>query len=286
MRRITIAVAVFALVLAAPAAAQQAHVSLYQDINDNSCTFTIQPPSQLRTAYIYVGNNSFDFTELRFNVTPPGCSGFIFVQLIPDGLHIATGDLVNGFTLSGPCAGARVMGAITYLTGPTPGSCCMWEIEPWPSSARGEIEVVACDNFVGFAEAHPASLNGYCLCDIADFAQGPYRPTPADGATSVPLNAQLSWEGGCCPDMWVMLSDQPFTGFPSENIIYDGPRQNPFDPGALAPNTTYYWRVSEYWTGISPHGFEGDSRIWSFTTGDIILPAERVTWGGIKALYR
>jgi len=288
MRKSTLLVALLTLAMAVPAAGQQAHVSLYDDISFSSCEFTVQPPAQLRNAYVVV-DNAIPFTELRFNVAMPGCSGFTFVALAPGGLHIAVGDLINGWVVSGPCTATPPeshVATISYLTGSTPGPCCEWALDPWPHSARGEIEIVGCDGYVGFAEAHKASLNGYCLCDIYDFALGPYKPMPRDGATDVALDTPLSWEEGCCDNMTLSLSTEAFTGFPPDKVVYEGAKQNPFDPGALLPNTTYYWRVVEWTPAINPHGHDGYGRVWSFTTGDIIVPVERSTWGQLKALYQ
>lgn len=288
MRALTLLTATIVLAMAVPANAQQGHVSLYDDLAFSSCEFAVQPPALVRMAYVVV-DHAIPFTSLRFNLTPPACSGFTFLALTPDGLNIATGDLVNGFVVSGPCTVSPFdnhVATITYLTGTTPAPCCEWELAPWPHSSRGEIEIEGCDGYVAFAEAHKASLNGYCQCDIYDFVLGPYKPGPVDGAADVPLNTPLSWELGCCTNMTLYLSTEPFTSFPPDKIVYEGPVQNPYDPGIFLPNTTYYWRVSEWTPGVNPHGHDGNSRVWSFTTGDIIVPVERSTWGGLKALYR
>jgi hypothetical protein len=288
MRNLPALVTLLALSAVVPADAQQAHVILYDDLTLSSCEFVVQPPVQVRTAYLVV-EHAIPFMAISFTTVPPTCSDFSFVSLTPaQGLHIAIpGDPTTGWQIGGPCTTSpfdNLVATIIYITGATPSSCCSWGIDPWPSSTRGEIEIVGCDGFVGFAESHPASLNGYCQCDFADFALGPYKPVPQDGATDVPPTTLLSWEDGCCDDMTLYLSTEPFTLFPWEAIVYEGAKQNPYDP-ALLPNTTYYWRVAE-WADISPHGFDGVSRVWSFTTGDGPVPVERSTWGTIKALYR
>jgi hypothetical protein len=287
MRSLTLLAATVVLILAVSASAQQGHVSLYDDLAFSSCEFTVQPPGQVRMAYVVV-DHAIPFTSLRFQVTPPACSGFTFLQLTPSALYIATGDLVNGFVVNGPCTTSPFdnhVATILYLTGVAPTPCCEWELAPWPHSSRGEVEIEGCDGYVGFAEAHKASLNGYCLCDIYDFALGPYRPSPLDGETDVNRILSLSWEQGCCDNMTLYLSTDPFTGFPADKIVYEGPTQHPYDPGLLLPNTTYYWRVVE-WSNISPHGYDGQGRVWSFTTGEITVPAEPSTWGRVKALYQ
>jgi hypothetical protein len=266
--------------------AQQGHVAIYGDISFSSCEFAIQPPFQVREAYLVV-DYAIPFEGLRFTTEPPQCSNFTFLSLTPQGLYIAPpGNPLIGWEIGAPCTstpGPHLLATILYLTGTTPSPCCTWNIDPWPASPRNEIEIVACDGFVGFAESHPASLNGYCLCDIHDYALGPYKPAPADGAVDVPHTTQLASEDDCCNDMTLFLSTEPFTNFPYDAVVYEGPKQNPFTP-QLAPNMTYYWAVVE-WATISPHGYEGYSRVWSFTTSDAVVPVGPSTWGRIKALF-
>ncbi|UCD30195.1 MAG: hypothetical protein JSV03_06930 [Planctomycetota bacterium] len=82
------------------------------------------------------------------------------------------------------------------------------------------------------------------------------NPNPANGARSVSVTADLSWTAGAdaiSHDVYFGMSNPPpFIG----NQI-----STTFDPGTMAYNTTYFWRIDEVnkWgktTGI----------VWSFTT--------------------
>ncbi|MFC1636022.1 LamG-like jellyroll fold domain-containing protein, partial [Planctomycetota bacterium] len=87
-----------------------------------------------------------------------------------------------------------------------------------------------------------------------------YVPSPADGAQYVPIDATLSWTAGYGAKLHSVYFGEDFdtvndaTGVPPQSATT-------YDPGPLAKNTTYYWRVDEF-DGIATH--KGD--VWSFTT--------------------
>jgi hypothetical protein len=63
-------------------------------------------------------------------------------------------------------------------------------------------------------------------------------------------------------------------GFTMETI------PQPYDPGPLAPGTTYYWKIKRVDTDIGTV----ESPVWQFTTeGPTSVDAS--TWGNIKAVY-
>ena len=85
------------------------------------------------------------------------------------------------------------------------------------------------------------------------------NPSPADDATSVGLDSDLSWTGGDdsnSSDVYFGTDSTPDSG------EFEGNQSGTsFDPGSLDPNTTYYWRIDE----INAYGTTtGD--VWSFTT--------------------
>lgn len=89
---------------------------------------------------------------------------------------------------------------------------------------------------------------------------GPARqPAPADGGTDVGVNMQLAWTAGAGAD-----SHDVFFGTvnpPGANELRGNQPGTTFDPGPLAADTTYYWRVDEL-------NAEGRLRgcTWSFRT--------------------
>ena len=90
-------------------------------------------------------------------------------------------------------------------------------------------------------------------------------PSPAHGAASVDLNADLSWSAGSgATSHDVYFGTDPTPGVEE----FQGNSASPgFDPGLLAYSTTYYWRVDE----VNDVGTTPGS-VWSFTTEAQPLP--------------
>ncbi|MHC4168826.1 MAG: LamG-like jellyroll fold domain-containing protein [Planctomycetota bacterium] len=87
-----------------------------------------------------------------------------------------------------------------------------------------------------------------------------YDPSPSDGAMFVESGVELSWTAG-----WGGAMHTPYLGTDSEQVANaaGGTPQTDltFDPGALTPGATYYWRIDEF-DGVQ--WLKGD--VWSFTT--------------------
>jgi parallel beta-helix repeat protein len=83
-------------------------------------------------------------------------------------------------------------------------------------------------------------------------------PSPADGATMVSLDAQLSWTAG----VWAVSHDVWFgTDNPPTTLIADDIADTNVAPGPLEYGVTYYWQVDE---NTSEGTVTGD--VWSFRT--------------------
>lgn len=89
-----------------------------------------------------------------------------------------------------------------------------------------------------------------------------WAPTPPDGAKYILLNPKLTWDKGLSvlfhyvhfgEDFEAVKNAPAGTGMPTVNAEYA--------PGALKANTTYYWRVDEF---FPPTVFPGE--VWRFTT--------------------
>jgi subtilisin family serine protease len=101
-----------------------------------------------------------------------------------------------------------------------------------------------------------------------DAPPAPTDPSPADGATSVDVNTDLAWSDGAttalqsqettCPttyDVYFGTTNPPTTLAGADLIV------PAYDPGLLAANTTYYWRVvAKNCCG------QTDGPAWSFRT--------------------
>jgi hypothetical protein len=82
------------------------------------------------------------------------------------------------------------------------------------------------------------------------------EPSPADGAVSVNINADLSWIPG-----HDAVSHGVYFGTTSPPPFVCNQTSTIFDPGTMAYDTTYYWRIDEVNDSSITTG-----DIWSFTT--------------------
>jgi uncharacterized repeat protein (TIGR01451 family) len=91
----------------------------------------------------------------------------------------------------------------------------------------------------------------------------PDNPSPADNATDISINTDLSWSGGHpCPgesvtyDVYLEANDSN-----PDNLICNDVSSTTCDPGTLSYNTHYYWQVVA-------NGLNGPTTgpVWDFTT--------------------
>ena len=81
------------------------------------------------------------------------------------------------------------------------------------------------------------------------------NPSPADGATGISVNRTLQWEPAA-------LASSHDVYFGTTILDFQGNQTSTsFNPGTLAPLTTYYWRVDEVNSLGTTTG-----NVWSFTT--------------------
>ncbi|MHC4664101.1 MAG: hypothetical protein ACYS8W_20760, partial [Planctomycetota bacterium] len=99
------------------------------------------------------------------------------------------------------------------------------------------------------------------------------NPVPADGETRIPLNQQLSWDSVAGADEYAV-----YFGTSSTPSLIGCQSGITYDPGALAEDTSYYWRihtVNQYGATLGP--------LWSFRTNTIpgtvtnLAPADGAT---------
>jgi hypothetical protein len=82
------------------------------------------------------------------------------------------------------------------------------------------------------------------------------NPGPADSATDVTTNNDLSWTAGSGA-----TSHDVYFGTSSPGSFQGNQTATTFDTGAMANDTTYYWRIDEINAGGTTTG-----TVWSFTT--------------------
>jgi len=166
---------------------------------------------------------------------------------------------------------------------------------------------------VGF-EAHPMPSNPSFTCPLVFQCDGPAftavcadpvrfflettpgavrtpsDPTPADAAVDVPRDTQLSigylgQDSSCGLGVaWHNLyfgtsADPPLVA--NSEFCTPACYANPYDPGPLQPETTYYWKL-EF---CGQDAICSASNVWSFTTGSP-LGVESIAWSQIKQVYR
>jgi len=82
------------------------------------------------------------------------------------------------------------------------------------------------------------------------------NPSPANGATSIYVNANLSWSAGAGA-----TSRNVYFGTSSPGAFQGNRTTTSFDLGTMALATTYYWRIDEIASGVTTTG-----QVWSFIT--------------------
>ena len=277
--------------------AQQMRIAVYGD-PVVECDFNLGPAFSVGTAHVIV-KSSVPFASVRFRAPVPACNGIVFLSdTAPIGIA-PTGNSQTGVSVTLPgctsvTSGVEVMQISYFLT--TAGTdVCQWTVEPYPGDT--DIMLTDCDGYEAKAAGNGAGwMNGGGTCGLVgenNWIAG-YRPSPVNGAPSVAVNSQLDWVG---PANVIWLANHPFdvpiAGHDhwNDDIVFyptlpGGPYAppQPFDPGPLAPYTTYHWRIAYFYL-FGYEGGEAYSDEWSFTTeGPVAVEAS--TWGAVKALYR
>ena len=112
------------------------------------------------------------------------------------------------------------------------------------------------------------------------FPVPPTSPSPADGATGVPLHTTLGfyWQTGSCWCLGLPCMTLYFGVDPDPPVLVSG-CDIPLPELDLEPSTTYYWRATVDFCGT----FAGP--VWSFTT-EPPIGVEPATWSHVKQIYR
>jgi len=132
-----------------------------------------------------------------------------------------------------------------HIPGLTPGATYYWRVD--------EVEADGVTIHTG---------------DVWSFTAAPstaFNPNPADGAKWVATDADLSWSAGATGvkhDVY-FGTDQAAVANGTGGTL-KSPQQTTatYDPGAMAQDTTYYWRIDEF----DSDGAKYPGAVWSFTT--------------------
>jgi putative hemolysin len=93
----------------------------------------------------------------------------------------------------------------------------------------------------------------------------PFAPEPADGATDVPTDQILTWQGSD-PEGQPLRYNVAF-GTSKPPVVASGLTVASYDPGGLEPDTLYYWRIT-----ASDGLIETTGTLWSFRTATEAAP--------------
>jgi len=100
-------------------------------------------------------------------------------------------------------------------------------------------------------------------------------PYPSNGASSAEMNAILSWtpsDNAASHQVYFGTDKEALRKADTGSPEYKGVKAlgaESYDPGLLAWNSTYYWRVDEVNTVNANSPWKGP--LWSFTTGNFLL---------------
>ena len=119
-----------------------------------------------------------------------------------------------------------------------------------------------------------SSVGSFTTAGTTGPPAAPANPSPANGATGISQSPTLGWSAGAAG---VTFNVAFGTANPPPAAV-TGLTSSSFAPGALAPGTTYFWKV----TAVSSGGSTA-AAVWSFTTGsgggtpEVVIYASDVT---------
>jgi hypothetical protein len=90
----------------------------------------------------------------------------------------------------------------------------------------------------------------------------PSNPSPANHATGVSINTNLSWTGGDPDAGDTVTYDIYFDATGATTLVSDDQSATTYDPGTLVDGTTYYWKI----VVRDNHGIIREGPVWDFST--------------------
>jgi hypothetical protein len=111
------------------------------------------------------------------------------------------------------------------------------------------------------------------------------NPQPANGAADVQMTANLSWtpaDNAASHELYFGIDKDVVKNATTASPEYIGPRSfgsESYDPGKLAWDAVYYWRVDEVYPTGTVKGL-----VWTFTTADFIIVDDFESYDDIDPL--
>ncbi|MEA3226665.1 MAG: hypothetical protein U9Q07_12010, partial [Planctomycetota bacterium] len=150
--------------------------------------------------------------------------------------------------------------------------------DPWEDEDVSDAPFLSGNSGI-FAQNEQEQPPGYhcTFDDVFSVSDGPaaVNPSPADGATNVPIDASLSWIEAA-----FATSREVWFGKPGVmEKIEPAPAGAAISPGPLELSQTYEWRVDQ----IGPSGAV-TGHTWSFTTGECLIAEDFESYADDAAL--
>jgi len=271
-RLILTSIAVLVLVLpAGSAVAQGGFISIYSDAAGIDGEY-LDNFTGLVNFYVVVQLTPA-VSAVQFAAPLPACfTGALYIADTSSFLTMGNSQTGVAISLGGCMSSPGNVLTIQVFAMAQTSTCCPYYVVPDPAEPSGTIVSVDCNNVKQVA-------SGGALY-ISDGATRIHSPIPADGAVDQSVVAALRWSIGCSSVVCGAARCIPFAdvyfGTTPDPPLVATMQQSYYDPGGLAPNTTYYWKIKEG---------DAESPVWSFTT-NAGNPVAVDTWGAIKALYR
>jgi len=272
--RLLIPLVLVLLALAPRVARSQHYVYLSENVNGGElCSRIVDSAPALRQIYVFV--STAGATAVEFSAPLPECViGATYLSDTPV-FGVTLGNSQTGVVVGlGDCQSGSAIHVLTIncLFQGLTQECCSYRILPYPDENPPGIYFVDCDFNLVEGSGGVAQVSQDAVSPVVR------DPSPPDGALSEPVDTKLNCtvrrcDCTCC----ALLIDVYFGTNPAPPVVARD-TWLPYDPGALRPNTTYYWKVKAYGAGTA------ESPVWSFTT-EKGVPTGYTSWGAIKALY-
>lgn len=266
------------------------------DLDWSNC-YTEATPFQPTTLYILATGEDFagaEFratgltgsgTELAWTVHPNPVASLSLGDPVTTGCNIAFAT----------CQAASVAPVLLYSIDVIPlgGAAPYYELgieqHSTPSNVNFSCPLInQCD--APFYTAQCVQDTGLFTLSIGEPIRTPTDPTPADGSVAIPIDTQLAvgnlgHDPGCHAGIrfWLLYfgTDENPPLVADSEFCTPTCYTNPYDPGLLLPETTYYWKLVH----CGNDGVCSESDLWSFTTGATV-GIEATDWTQVKQTYR